>query len=294
MYYSIEFSFCTVYYITAVNSFDTDKIFFCPSIILYSEKSAPQKYQSVSSLNFKLTVKPQIEPFSFNVQSSTSAKAVCVINAGDLPLQMIWSKNGRPLFASNNNKPSNYKIQQFDEFMSVLSISSLTVSDSGNYTCTANNSAGEASYTQTFHVKGQSRVYSIRYEKFIILREETLMREKFLFFYFIRALSVLSRCLIFISLTAYIKIQKKKKNKKFCYQNYAMIDHGESKSRSIICCSNLLFLKRLDTLGKNFIYQNRHLHISVLRLYLFTFTSCTTATSKKIGAFYKCRFIDGF
>lgn len=50
--------------------------------------------------------------------------------------------------------PKNARIAQLDDTLGVLTLSALTVEDSGNYSCSANNSAGLVTYTTSLYVKG--------------------------------------------------------------------------------------------------------------------------------------------
>lgn len=93
-----------------------------------------------------------IEPFSFNLNTiggESTAKVLCTVTAGDLPIEIKWLKNGE-LLASEHNR----RILLLDDVMVMLTLSALSVNDSGNYTCWAKNSAGEATYTTSLYVKG--------------------------------------------------------------------------------------------------------------------------------------------
>ena len=112
-------------------------------------------------------VKPEIEPFSFNlntVNGKNTAKVLCTVITGDLPIDIKWLKNGHPLTASSAAK--NLSITQLDDMMVMLRLSTLTVNDSGNYTCLARNTAGEARYTTTLYVKGLFTLSYWIYNKF--------------------------------------------------------------------------------------------------------------------------------
>lgn len=101
-----------------------------------------------------LVVEPQIEPFTFNlnaINGESLAKVLCTIVAGDLPIRVAWLKNGVPL---TSKSAKNVRITQLDDVMVMLTLSSLTVEDSGNYTCKAENSAGVATFTAPLFVKG--------------------------------------------------------------------------------------------------------------------------------------------
>lgn len=97
-------------------------------------------------------VKPQIEPFTFNlntINEQNTAKVICTVIAGDLPIEIKWLKDGAELRAGGNRR-----VMQLDDMMVMLSLSALSVNDSGNYTCLAKNSAGRAEHTASLYVKG--------------------------------------------------------------------------------------------------------------------------------------------
>lgn len=74
---------------------------------------------------------------------------MCTITVGDLPIDIHWLKNGKIL-----SSRKNARITQVDDTLGLLTLSALTVDDSGNYSCSANNSAGVAIYTTSLYVKG--------------------------------------------------------------------------------------------------------------------------------------------
>lgn len=95
-------------------------------------------------------MKPQIESFNFNdLKEGKSLKVFCTVT-GDSPLDITWMKNYEILIPSDTRR-----IQRWDDYSVVLSLSSISFNDSGNYTCYAKNLAGEAFYTSALYVKGQ-------------------------------------------------------------------------------------------------------------------------------------------
>lgn len=95
-------------------------------------------------------MKPQIEPFNFNdLSERTSLKVFCTVD-GDLPMNITWLKDGEVLKSVGNRR-----VQKFDELTVVLSLTTIYVNDSGNYTCHAANVAGDASFSSALYVKGQ-------------------------------------------------------------------------------------------------------------------------------------------
>lgn len=93
-------------------------------------------------------VVPEIEPFSFKesgINGGGSARLMCTVVAGDTPLNITWLKDGQSVHKG---------VQQLDDFTMILSLSHLSLFDSGNYTCTASNSAGTAIHSSMLKVKG--------------------------------------------------------------------------------------------------------------------------------------------
>lgn len=106
---------------------------------------------SLAFFSFDPTEKPQIEPFSFNsqgVNGGTTTKVMCTILAGDLPVHFNWLKDGLPL------KSDSKRIQQLDDFTSILLLPRLTLHDAANYTCEARNEAGMSTHSSVLRVKG--------------------------------------------------------------------------------------------------------------------------------------------
>lgn len=93
---------------------------------------------------------PVIEPFSFptQVQDGGRAQVTCSISAGDLPIQISWLKDGRPIADRLNVET------QSGEFHSLLIFKKLRGEHSGTYTCTARNLAAPASHSATLLVQG--------------------------------------------------------------------------------------------------------------------------------------------
>lgn len=95
---------------------------------------------------------PQIEPFSFNpvgMNGGASVRMLCTIIAGDIPVQLTWLKDDQLIVTGGD-----HRTQQLDDTTVILSLSRLSLSDSGNYTCQAVNKAGRAQHTSLLLVKG--------------------------------------------------------------------------------------------------------------------------------------------
>ena len=92
------------------------------------------------------TVCPHIKPFSFESEaySGDSAQLYCYVAKGNFPFKITWSFHGREL--SSHIGLSNAKI---GDLTSLLTICSVLAANTGNYTYTAENAAGIASYSAT-------------------------------------------------------------------------------------------------------------------------------------------------
>ncbi|GAB6033413.1 Down syndrome cell adhesion molecule-like protein 1 [Chamberlinius hualienensis] len=77
-------------------------------------------------------------PHQMVLQTGARARLQCVVTQGDLPLTIVWLKDGVSF------QPSHLNVQprKEDEFSSVLTFPSITTAHNGNYTCIAKNSAG--------------------------------------------------------------------------------------------------------------------------------------------------------
>lgn len=73
----------------------------------------------------------------------------CTVSDGDLPLDIKWLLNDRPV-----DSYSNINSAKFGKRNMVLSIESVSAEHSGNYTCEASNIAGTVSYSTNLKVYG--------------------------------------------------------------------------------------------------------------------------------------------
>jgi hypothetical protein len=73
----------------------------------------------------------------------------CFVAKGDTPLKITWSFHGEEL--SSHMGMSTARI---GDRTSLLTIGSVMAAHSGNYTCSAENSAGVADYSATLLVSG--------------------------------------------------------------------------------------------------------------------------------------------
>lgn len=73
----------------------------------------------------------------------------CFAIAKTIPILYGWMKNGKKISSEGNIRFSNT-----DEISSLI-LDPVTLSDSGNYTCTAHNTAGSDQHTTFLGVKGE-------------------------------------------------------------------------------------------------------------------------------------------
>lgn len=131
-------------------------------------------------------VPPKITPFGFardvNVGERTSVQ--CVVGTGDLPLSFIWLKDDIPIDVSASEKDPNgahnlehsmvlgaadessgysggspaerpIMLRKFDDFTSALSITNVSRSLAGIYTCKVQNDAAVAVHSAQLRVNGK-------------------------------------------------------------------------------------------------------------------------------------------
>ena len=107
----------------------------------------------VSFRNFVLihAVRPYIVPFAFEEQNfaGETVQITCFIAKGESPLQIFWDFHGE--------EPSSQlgmSTSRIGERMSILIIESLMSMHTGNYTCRAENRAGQTNFTAELVVSG--------------------------------------------------------------------------------------------------------------------------------------------
>lgn len=105
-----------------------------------------------------IPVPPKLSPFTSDVIQHVGERAslTCSVTKGDLPLTIMWLKDGRPLDPSQR-----VSITQVDQFNSILLIESLSPDHNGNYSCVARNLAAEVSRTQQLVVNGKQHSVSV-------------------------------------------------------------------------------------------------------------------------------------
>lgn len=115
-------------------------------------------YENASYLHEVLTccdyisVVPSIAPFSFGENAVNAGQIVqqnCVVLTGDDPLSISWTFNGADASSS-----AGVYVLKIGSRTSILTIESVRSYHGGNYTCMAENSAGNASFTAHLAVNG--------------------------------------------------------------------------------------------------------------------------------------------
>ncbi|KAJ8967482.1 hypothetical protein NQ314_002796 [Rhamnusium bicolor] len=102
------------------------------------------------SAHLHINVPPQILPFSFgedSVNSGDVASLQCTVHKGDLPINITWLQNNKPVGYSNG-----IIMSQASKKVSTLTIDDVQEFHSGNFTCVAQNVAGLSSYSTELHV----------------------------------------------------------------------------------------------------------------------------------------------
>jgi hypothetical protein len=91
-------------------------------------------------------------PFDLSDEAITSGQPVtiqCTISEGDLPINFRWAFHGQEL-----SSQMGISTLRLNARVSLLSIDSIAAGHTGNYTCTAQNSAGSTNHTATLLVQG--------------------------------------------------------------------------------------------------------------------------------------------
>lgn len=111
-------------------------------------------------------VAPYITPFFFegDANSGDSIQLNCYVSKGDTPLSVSWSFHGKEL-----SSHLGIMTTKIGDRTSLLTISSVMASHSGEYTCSALNAAGATNHTAVLHVNGRNKNVSlILYFKFFL------------------------------------------------------------------------------------------------------------------------------
>ena len=94
------------------------------------------------------SVAPQILPFwaPDDLQKGDRLSLTCSVQKGSRPLDLTWTKDDAELTSTS--------VLRIDEFTSMLTLASLSLSDIGRYSCHARNAAGEGRQTADVSVHG--------------------------------------------------------------------------------------------------------------------------------------------
>lgn len=94
---------------------------------------------------------PHIIPFSLDedVNSGESIQLNCHVSKGDHPLKIVWTLNNEDLAPQ-----LEITTTLLGDRSSILTIVSAKAVHSGNYTCSATNTAGSVNHTATVHING--------------------------------------------------------------------------------------------------------------------------------------------
>lgn len=116
-----------------------------------------------TSVPFAVAVAPQLAPFTFGDEAANAgemATVQCAVIKGDLPIDIIWSFNGRVIdtangaFDEHNYDNSDTVISRGSKRASQLTIESVAARHAGEYSCTASNTAGTATHSSVLSVNG--------------------------------------------------------------------------------------------------------------------------------------------
>ena len=81
-----------------------------------------------------------------------SAQIQCIVTEGDAPVEIVWN-----VTAQSHSSLMGITMTKIGSKSSVLQIDSVDATHTGNYTCTATNSAGIAHYSAQLTVVGTRR-----------------------------------------------------------------------------------------------------------------------------------------
>ncbi|XP_070160075.1 Down syndrome cell adhesion molecule 1 isoform X5 [Polyergus mexicanus] len=120
-----------------------------------------QGYSARGTLEVQVMVAPQLAPFTFGDEAANAgemATVQCAVIKGDLPIDIIWSFNGRVIdtangaFDEHNYDNSDIVISRGSKRASQLTIESVAARHAGEYSCTASNTAGTATHSSVLSV----------------------------------------------------------------------------------------------------------------------------------------------
>ncbi|XP_011345914.1 Down syndrome cell adhesion molecule-like protein Dscam2 isoform X3 [Ooceraea biroi] len=133
------------------------------------------------TIHIEVKVPPTIAPFSFkkDLSEGLRAQVTCMVEKGDPPFTIIWSKDGEPISApgtagavavaaygssasagaaindprQHSRTPPGLRVTNIDGHSSAIVIERVTAAHTGNYTCLARNSVAEVLWTAELIVR---------------------------------------------------------------------------------------------------------------------------------------------
>ncbi|XP_071566444.1 cell adhesion molecule Dscam2 isoform X1 [Temnothorax nylanderi] len=131
------------------------------------------------TIHIEVKVPPTIAPFSFkkDLSEGLRAQVTCMVEKGDPPFTIIWSKDGEQISASgtaaaaygpvaaaaaaatindlrqHSHTPPGLRVTNIDAHSSAIVIERVTAAHTGNYTCLARNSVAEVLWTAELIVR---------------------------------------------------------------------------------------------------------------------------------------------
>ena len=104
---------------------------------------------------------PELSPFSFGEEPANAgnmASVQCAVITGDLPLEITWMFEGRPIESAR----SDIIISGSGKRLKHLTIESVAARHAGEYTCVASNVAGSVARSSTLKVNGTQTSHVLR------------------------------------------------------------------------------------------------------------------------------------
>ncbi|XP_050450848.1 cell adhesion molecule Dscam2-like isoform X3 [Cataglyphis hispanica] len=121
------------------------------------------------TIHIEVKVPPTIAPFSFkkDLSEGLRAQVTCMVEKGDPPFTIIWSKDGEPISTPgtaaavavvndprhHSQTPPGLRVTNIDGHSSAIVIERVTAAHTGNYTCLARNSVAEVLWTAELIVR---------------------------------------------------------------------------------------------------------------------------------------------
>lgn len=142
-------------------------------------------------------------PFSFGEKPLNQGQVVsvmCTVVEGDNPLSLKWTLNGGVI----NNGENGVTLVPIGDKNIILTVASVGAENVGNYSCSANNSAGFDSKSSSLNVNGDNLVkpvmcFECLYFNFFF----TWLKKFYIDFFFIQAFLFLYQIIHFSSCTPY-------------------------------------------------------------------------------------------